>query len=245
MWQRKGKVADSSSAAAAMKLDIKSTARSRRNRKGGKNNTDADKHQFFASLGKNMEAFIDASPLGVPDAEPWNPSTDKKKALLSNPISVLNSVSDTIDAVSPSRLFDKVKGGASGNMWGITLMLISIREGLANAEEPMCSGSSKKGGDDESVIVVEEADVMDTAIVVSSEGDAGDAYVDLGADRWGNSARSANVMKETVAEAKKLKKTLAHFLTKVSRTSLSVLQTSLCLGANDLYLRETWLNLQV
>ena len=133
MWQRKSKVADSSSAAAAMKLDIKSTARSRRNRKGGKNNTDADKHQFFASLGKNMEAFIDASPLGVPDAEPWNPSTDKKKALLSNPISVLNSVSDTIDAVSPSRLFDKVKGGASGNMWGITLMLISIREGLANA----------------------------------------------------------------------------------------------------------------
>ena len=220
MWQRKSKVADSTSAPAAMKLDIKSSARSRRKN----NKTDADKqlHKFFASLGKNMEAFIDASPLGVPDAEPWNPSTDKKKALLSNPISVLNSVSDTVDAMSPSRFFDKVKDGAAGNMWSMTLMLMSLREGLANAvlaEEAMCGGSSQKGGDEETVIVVEEADVMDdhTAIVVSSEGDdAGDAYIDLGADRWGNSSRPVNVVKETVAEAKKIKKTISHFLTKVS-----------------------------
>ncbi|KAL9189756.1 hypothetical protein ACHAXT_009431 [Thalassiosira profunda] len=107
MWKSKQKVAPDG-APAAMKLDVRSARRARQNRR----DDEARKlREFFRTLGKSVESLIDATPLGVPDPEPWNPATDRKKALLSNPaVSVLQSVSDTIDALSPAQLLGKVEG---------------------------------------------------------------------------------------------------------------------------------------
>ena len=217
MWQgkRKGKVADEFTATTAMKLDIKSAAavsgRSRRKASPSKKNA-ADKQlrKFFNSIGKNMEAFIDASPLGVPNPEPWDERTDKKKALLNNPaISILHTVSETIDNLSPARMFNSLGAKSAGCMWGMTLMLMSLREGLANAciAEDKMEGGGGEDVDSPAVVVEVEVDVK-----VDSEGEAGEAYVDLGADRWGNSPRTSNTVKETVSEFRVVKKAISHFL---------------------------------
>ena len=218
MWQgkRKGKVADESTATTAMKLEIKSAASAGRSRRKAspskKNAADKQLRKFFNTIGKNMEAFIDASPLGVPDPEPWDERTDKKKALLNNPaISILHTVSETIDNLSPTRMFNSLGAKSAGCMWGMTLMLMSLREGLANAcivEEKMEGGGGGEDNVDSPAVLVE----VEVDVKVDSEGEAGEAYVDLGADRWGNSPRTSNTVKETVSEVRMLKKAISHFL---------------------------------
>ena len=169
-----------------MESEIKSAApcRSRRSERIG-----ADEHlrKFFSNLASNIEALIDATPLGVTTpCEPWSPSTDKKKALLSNPISVLGMVGEVIDAFSPAKLFISLGAGR--------MMLMSLREALANAvlaEEAMSLNVRKEGRDDGSIVMVEpEVDVS-----VPSEG-AGESFVDLGADQNVNSPKSKGIKKK-------------------------------------------------
>jgi len=211
MWQNKRKVGIDHEPT-AMELEMKSVGRTTKGEDINFNKF------FFDSLGASVEAFIDASPLGVSTpVEPWNPSTDKKKAYLSNPMSVLNSVSERIDAsISPKRLFNRVGSSSSssssssaGNMWGMTLMLMSLREGLSNATALSGEKNTVEDVDSPPVIINKEVDVN-----VSSEGDAGEEFVDVGADRWGNTARPVNAIKETVSEVKVLKKAISHFITK-------------------------------
>ena len=209
MWQNKRKVGIAEQPT-AMELEMKSVGRTQ-----GKEEDDINFNKFFDSLGASVEAFIDASPLGVSTpVEPWNPSTDKKKAYLSNPMTVLNSVSERIDAVSPKRLFNRVGSSSSlssaGNMWGMTLMLMSLREGLYNATALSGEKNTVEDVDSPPVIINKEVDVN-----VSSEGN-GEEYVDVGADRWGNTARPVNAVKETVSEVKVLKKAISHFITKTA-----------------------------
>ena len=184
MWPTKKKVANEERGV-AMESEIKSAApcRSRRSKPIG-----ADEHlrKFFSNLASNIEALIDATPLGVTTpCEPWSPSTDKKKALLSNPISVLGMVGEVIDAFSPAKLFISLGAGR--------MMLMSLREALSNAvlaEEAMGLNMRKEGRDDGSIVVVEpEVDVT-----VPSDG-AGESFVDLGADQKDNSPKSKGIKK--------------------------------------------------
>lgn len=94
-------------------------------------------------------------------------------------------------------------------MWGMTLMLMSLREGLSNATALSGEKNTVEDVDSPPVIINKEVDVN-----VSSEGDAGEEFVDVGADRWGNTARPVNAIKETVSEVKVLKKAISHFITK-------------------------------
>jgi len=195
MWPTKRKVANEGGA--AMKLEAKSaaTCRSRRSNRIG-----ADEHlrTFFNNLASSIEALIDATPLGVTTpCEPWSPSTDKKKALLSNPISILGMVGDVIDAFSPTKFFISLGAGR--------MMLMSLREALANAivaEEAMGLNARNEGGADASIVMV-EAEVDAT---VPSEG-AGESFVDLGKDQWDNSSRDQ-------PESKGNKKSFSCFLIK-------------------------------
>jgi hypothetical protein len=180
MWPTKNKVSNEE-CGVAMESEIKSAApcRSRRSERIG-----ADEHlrKFFSNLASNIEALIDATPFGVTTpCEPWSPSTDKKKALLSNPISVVGMVGEVIDAFSPAKLFISLGAGR--------MMLMSLRDALANAvlaEEAM----GKEGRDDGSIVMVEpEVDVT-----VPSEG-AGESFVDLGADQNDNSPKSKGIKK--------------------------------------------------
>lgn len=158
--------------------------------------------QLFIKLGASVESLIDATPFGVSTPEPWSPATDAKKALLSNPMSVLNTTaSKTINALPPAVFF----GGATedGASWTLapSKLLASIREGLANVaalEEALVS-APVAGQEPVDVVMVEPA------VEAGVPGDAGcDAFVDLGADRWGNTARVANPIMEAVLEAKEI-----------------------------------------
>ncbi|KAL3821831.1 hypothetical protein ACHAXA_003333 [Cyclostephanos tholiformis] len=170
------KVANESGA--AMKEEIKSdeSYRSRRTKRIG-----ADEHlrAFFVKLATNIEALIDASPLGVPaPCEPWSPSTDKKKALLSNPISAIGMVGEVI-AFTPAKLLLSLGAGR--------VMLTSLREALANAvlaEEAIDLNARSDGREDASLVMVD----AEVDVTVPSEG-AGEAFVDLRADQKDNSSR--------------------------------------------------------
>jgi len=212
MWQSKRKVAvDEEAKANAMEeVDVKSAAASGRSRrKVDKKAAEERLRNIFQNLGTSIETLIDASPLGVTTpCKPWSPSTDKKKAVLSNPISLLIAVSETVDALSPGKFFHSVGEAAEGWMGASSLMLMSLREGLANAvrvEEAM--GYPAEDVDAPPVMIEVGVDA-----VVSGEG--GESFVDLGADKFGNSSRTANPAKETVLEAKKIKKRVSHFLTR-------------------------------
>lgn len=208
-----------------MEVDTRSTASGRSRRKVDKKAAEEQLRKFFKNLGTSIESLIDATPLGVTTpCEPWNPSTDKKKAMLSNPISLLNAVSETVDALSPGKFFHSVGEAAEGWFWASSMMLMSLREGLANAalaEEAMEHPTEEV--DAPPVMVEIEVDA-----VVSSE--AGEAFVDLGADKFGNSSRTADPVKESVSEAKKIKKRVSHFLTKKALPFLD----SLTLKANGI-----------
>lgn len=93
---------------------------------------------FFGKIGSSIESLIDATPLGVPTpCEPWSPLTDKKKAYLSNPVSVLKVITEIMSAYSPSKFINSL-GAAVGEpiaQWFqiSTMMLMGLREGFANA----------------------------------------------------------------------------------------------------------------
>ena len=169
MWPTDRKIADESGA--TMNVEIKSDAscRSRRSERIG-----ADEHlrAFFSKLASNIEALIDASPLGVTTpCEPWSPSTDKMNSLLSNPISVVGIVGEVI-GFTPAKLLLSLGAGR--------MMLMSLREALANAvlaEDAIVLDARGERRDDASIVVVE----TEVDVTVPSEG-AGEAFVDLGAD---------------------------------------------------------------
>lgn len=211
MWQtkpkRKAKVADAS--ATAIKLDVASTVgrkNSRRQRRAGKR-ADAQLKTFFDNLGASIESLIDATPLGVKTPiEPWNPDEDRKKALLSNPISVLKVVNETFDAFSHpnTNTFLGSKMESDGNAWMLasTNFLMRLREGLARAvlaEEKMDETMEGRSIDVPAVMV--EPEPKDATVTT-----AAGAFVDLGADRWGNSKRTSHPAREAVTEAKAIKK---------------------------------------
>mmetsp|Transcript_22679 Transcript_22679/g.49093 ORF Transcript_22679/g.49093 Transcript_22679/m.49093 type:complete len:360 (-) Transcript_22679:506-1585(-) len=211
MWQTKRKVAAMASANNAMELDIKSAASSsgRSRRKEGKAAADKQLREFCNKLGSSIESLIDATPLGVPDpCDPWIPSTDKKKAMLSNPISVLNSISETIGALPPVKFFNSM--GAGGSSW-----MSAFREGLANAvlAEKALDQNLEGEMTDDGVNVPPVMVEVEVDAVVSSEG-AGEDFVDLGADQWNNSPRATNPMEEAVSEVKVIRKAVSHFLNK-------------------------------
>eukprot|EP00581_Thalassiosira_minuscula_P005054 CAMPEP_0183746520 /NCGR_PEP_ID=MMETSP0737-20130205/66799_1 /TAXON_ID=385413 /ORGANISM="Thalassiosira miniscula, Strain CCMP1093" /LENGTH=332 /DNA_ID=CAMNT_0025982217 /DNA_START=100 /DNA_END=1098 /DNA_ORIENTATION=+ len=196
MWQTKRKVADASATNNEMKSEIPSSSavRSRRKNSGDKS-ADVQLREFFNGLGASIENLIDATPLGVSTPEPWSPSTDKKKAMLSNPISVLNTVSKKIDTLSPTNFF-----GGAVDEWTMasSKILGRLREGLANAvlAEEAFGGKTA----DVPVMVNPAADP-----VVPSEAGC-DAFVAVGADKWGNTSRAVRPMKEAASEAKAMRK---------------------------------------
>lgn len=94
--------------------------------------------KFFGTIGSSIESLIDATPLGVPTpCEPWSPLTDKKKALLSNPISVLKVITEIMSAYSPSKFINSLEAAVGEPIahWlqVSAIMLMGLRESLANA----------------------------------------------------------------------------------------------------------------
>lgn len=174
---------------------------SRRENKGGNNDgverADRQLRQFFVNVGASVEALIDSTPFGVPTPEPWSPSTDKKKAMLSNPISIWDTVSETIDALYLVKFLGGAMEGGSAWMQASSEMLMSVREGLANAV--MAEEEGKTVTIDVPVMVEPSVDA-----VVTSEAGC-DTFVDLGTDSWGNTPRAVNPMKEAVSGAKEIK----------------------------------------
>lgn len=166
------------------------------------NNTDLRK--FLFELGASIESLIDATPFGVSTPEPWSPSTDKNKALLSNPVSVLN------ETTSKAVLF----GTTEEDSWTLApgKLLTIIREGLANVAplEETFECDKLEGKVPADVFVPSDCD----------------AYVDLGADRWGNTERVANPLEEAVFEAKKIKSTIVAFIGKVQQCVSGLAVTS-------------------
>ena len=123
---------------------------------------------FFTKVGGQVESFIDSTPFGVPDPEPWSPETDRTAAALCDPIAALNLLPATPFAVLAS---------CSQSL------LMSLRMGLENTDEPV-------------MISVADADT-----IVPKEGGA-DAFIDLGADKWGNSTRQTHPWDESITEVK-------------------------------------------
>jgi hypothetical protein len=158
--------------------------------------------KFFATLGSQVEALIDASPLGVDDPEPWTPETNPQFAALSNPITALNEICDGLPGVNGAKQIfdsegteDRLAAWASASQ----TLLTNVRKGLEKAVE-----AEKKLDfyrDDKAVMV----DVADADAVVPKQGGF-DAFVDLGADKWGNSTRRSQPWEESVAEVKVIKK---------------------------------------
>ena len=231
MWQSKRKVvAVDDENAIKLEVTSASSGRGSKRKNGGasknKKQVDRQLREFFNNVGRGIESLIDKSPLGVPNPEPWNEMTDKRKAVLSNPVVVLNTVSETIDALSPGKILTRME--SSSWMVASTKMLVSLREGLAaavKAEEAMHSNVGRAASDDVPVMV--EIDVDATVSSGAEEGQETDApFVDLGADRWGNSTRSSNPAKEALVEAKKIKK--------VSMKKILALIDNLTLRANGI-----------
>jgi len=156
--------------------------------------------KFFATLGSQVESLIDASPLGVEDPEPWTPETNPTFAALSNPITALNEICEGLPGVNGAKQIFDSEGTEDGPLAAWASLLMNVRKGLENAVE-----AEKKlnlyNRDDMPVMV----DVADADAVVPKQGGS-DAFVDLGADKWGNSPRRSHPWGESVAEAKVIKK---------------------------------------
>jgi hypothetical protein len=119
--------------------------------------TEGKLQNFFRKIGSSIESFIDATPLGVPSpCEPWSPLTDRKKALLSNPISVLKVITETMSAYSPTKFISSLGAviGEATAQWvqSSAMMLMGLREGLAHA----VLGEDENGISDSPVIVESE-----------------------------------------------------------------------------------------
>ena len=201
MWRSKRNVAGAGASGAGGVKSAVSSGRSRRMSCTGdgavcKHQADGRLRKLFGKIGSSIESLIDATPLGVPTpCEPWSPLTDKKKALLSNPISVLKVVTEIMSEYSPSK-FIKLLGAAVGGataQWlhSSALMLMGLREGLANA-------------------VLGENNISDPPVIVESEDvtvpgeGAGGAFVDL---------RTDNSTQKDGPEARGMSKGLSSFLT--------------------------------
>jgi len=167
---------------------------------------------FFTTLGSQVESFIDASPFGVEDPDPWTPESNPTFAALSDPITALTALSDPITALNEiCEGLPGVKGaaqiidseGAEDGRFAAWLsasqtLLMNVRKGLENAVE----AEKKLKFDDEKPVMV---DVADADTLVPKQGGA-DAFVDLGADKWGNSTRVSHPWDESVAEVKIIQK---------------------------------------
>lgn len=203
MWRSKRNVSGAGASGAG---GVKSAASSGRSRRISSTDDDVVcKYQaegrlrkLFRKIGSSIESLIDATPLGVPTpCEPWSPLTDKKKALLSNPISVLKVVTEIMSEYSPSK-FIKLLGAAVGGataQWlhSSALMLMGLREGLANAVL----------GENNSIISDPPVIVESEDVTVPGEG-AGGAFVDL---------RTDNSTQKDGPEARGMSKGLSSFLT--------------------------------
>lgn len=172
--------------------------------------------KLFINFGASVESLIDATPFGVSTPAPWSPSTDKQKALLSDPMSVLN---DTVGGAAE----DGASWTRAPSQW-----LAVLREGLANVaplEEAFAGATAAaRVPADVRGRVAPAAD----AVVPS---DAGcEAFVAVGADRWGNTARVVHPVLEVVAEAQALQRSaaskIAAFVEKVQLRASGIVVTS-------------------
>ena len=162
--------------------------------------------QFLKTIGSSLESFIDSTPLGVPEPAPWTEANDKDKAKLSNPLFLLQEITG---ALSPSSI--SAQGGAL--MLASARVLLSIREGLedavmAEARLGRCDTPARDAPADDAPVIVEPP--ADAAVPSK----AGEPYVDLGVDRWGNSPRKADPAGEVLSECKRVKRSLTHFTQK-------------------------------
>lgn len=170
--------------------------------------------EFLRTIGSSLESFIDSTPLGVPEPAPWTEASDREKAKLSNPLFLLQEIAA---ALSPSSIGSHLEKEGNALMLASARVLLSIREGLEDAvmaearlgrlgRDTPAAGDGP-AGDDDAVVVESPAEAA-----VPSE--AGEPYVDLGVDRWGNTPRKADPSGEVISECKKVKRGLTHFTQK-------------------------------
>lgn len=199
--------------------DVPPSGRAPRRKSSGGRRADRQLRKFFRNLGATVVEFIDGTPLGVPTPAPWSPSTDRKKALLSNPISALRSVGEGIDAASHSKFLNEALGGGSAFVMATSRMLMRLRAGLANAvlaEEALGAGAREEEVVDfeSGVVTLEVPQPSGYAAVPSKEGC--EAFVDLGADQGGKTSRSS-----ILSEARALQRlTMKRFAALIDRLTL-------------------------
>ncbi len=186
---------------------------------------------FFATLGSQVESLIDASPFGVEDPEPWTPETNPTFAALMDPITALNEICDGLPGVNGTvQVFDSE--GAEGRpfaAWTLAsvTLLVNVRKGLENAVE--AEKMLNFDHTDTPVMV----DVADADTIVPKQGGSC-AFVDLGADNWGNSPRKSLPWKESVAEAKVIKKQVKKAVSNFTMNKFLPFVDNLTLRANGI-----------
>mmetsp|Transcript_8548 Transcript_8548/g.13325 ORF Transcript_8548/g.13325 Transcript_8548/m.13325 type:complete len:342 (+) Transcript_8548:209-1234(+) len=186
---------------------------------------------FFATLGSQVESLIDASPFGVEDPEPWTPETNPTFAALIDPITALNEICDGLPGVNGTvQVFDSE--GAEGRpfaAWTLAsvTLLVNVRKGLENAVE--AEKMLNFDHTDTPVMV----DVADADTIVPKQGGSG-AFVDLGADNWGNSPRKSHPWKESVVEAKVIKKQVKKAVSNFTMNKFLPFVDNLTLRANGI-----------
>mmetsp|Transcript_7570 Transcript_7570/g.11647 ORF Transcript_7570/g.11647 Transcript_7570/m.11647 type:complete len:333 (-) Transcript_7570:194-1192(-) len=171
---------------------------------------------FFATLGSQVESLIDASPFGVEDPEPWTPETNPTFAALSDPIAFTDL----------TQAFDVGDGPFAAWTTASQTLLMNVRKGLENAVE----AEKKLNFDRDDPVMV---DVADADTIIPKQGGA-DAFVDLGADAWGNSARPSHPWKESVAEAKVIKKQVKKAVSNFTLNKFLPFVDNLTLRANGI-----------
>jgi len=182
---------------------------------------------FFATLGSQVESLIDASPFGVEDPEPWTPETNPTFAALSDPITALNEICEGLPGVSgTTQAFDVGDGPFAAWTTASQTLLMNVRKGLENAVE----AEKKLIFDRDDPVMV---DVADADTIIPKQGGA-DAFVDLGADAWGNSARPSHPWKESVAEAKVIKKQVKKAVSNFTLNKFLPFVDNLTLRANGI-----------
>ena len=197
---------------------------------------------FFTSLGENLESLIDKTPFGIPDEDlqPWDPETDKTLAALNDPIATLSQgvteICESLPGVNATaQSFDSERAAASViDMWASASqsLLMSVRRGLENAVEAEKKMNLVDGGasaDD----VTDDADTSTATTTALKQGEV-DAFVDLGADNWGNSSRPSNPWNESVSEAKVIKKQVKKAVSDFTMNKFLPFVDNLTLRANGI-----------
>lgn len=215
-------VASPPPAKAKLELNLVRTKKKNHNIKGVR---DASRQvsTFFATLGSQVESLIDASPFGVEDPEPWTPETNPTFAVLCDPLSALNEIRVGLPGAGVDgarQIFDtKRDGDGLIATWSLAsqTMLMNLRKGLENAVE-----AEKKLDFD---VMVDVAD---------DDRSGADAFVDLGADKWGNSTRLSYPWNESVAEAKVIKKNVKTAVSNFTLNKFLPFVDNLTLRANGI-----------